>query len=261
MAYTFIQKLLPEDKYSLKSPFRMVPEGVCIHNTDNNVSAAGEIKYMITREDEKKEVGFHIAVDDIEVIQVVPFDRNCWASGDGSNGNGNRKYIHIEICYSLPNKPEFDELKFDKAEKNAAHFTAVLLKKYGWDVSKVKKHQDFSPKDCPHLTMKKGWQRFLDMIQSELYRLNDAIVEPVYNSVFTVGLYEGKVVVIGDPHLFVRSARNSSSQEIAKLLKGVTVTVGSILYENDKPSGTALWGSVIVSGKQGFIHLGYVKPL
>ena len=32
------------------------------------------------------QVSFHYAVDDIEVIQGLPLNRNAWASGDGGNG-------------------------------------------------------------------------------------------------------------------------------------------------------------------------------
>lgn len=36
---------------------------------------------------------FHIAVDDVEAIQGIPFNRNSWNCGDGRNGNGNRNGI------------------------------------------------------------------------------------------------------------------------------------------------------------------------
>ncbi len=43
---------------------------------------------------------FHIAVDDKEAVQGIPLERNAWHCGDGG-GNGNRKSIGVEICYSL----------------------------------------------------------------------------------------------------------------------------------------------------------------
>ena len=45
---------------------------------------------------------------------------------------------------------------------------AQLLKQYGWGIGKVKKHQDFSGKYCPHRTLDMGWNRFLNMIQKEM---------------------------------------------------------------------------------------------
>ena len=49
----------------------------------------------------------------------------------------------------------------------------MKLKENNWDISHVKKHQDFSGKYCPHRTLDMGWQRFLDMIQAELDELNE----------------------------------------------------------------------------------------
>ena len=154
------QQLISESKYDIKCPYSMTPIGIVIHNTANDASAKNEIAYMVNN---NNEVSYHIAVDDTEAIQAIPFTRNTWNAGDGGSGNGNRKHIAIETCYS---KSGGD--KFIKAEINCALITAKLLKQYGWGIDKVKKHQDFSGKYCPHRTLDLGWQRFLNMVQSEL---------------------------------------------------------------------------------------------
>lgn len=153
-----VKNLLPKDKYELKCPYTMKPEFIVVHNTANDASAENEINYMIGND---SSTGFHFAVDDKEVVQGIPLDRNAFHAGDGKNGKGNRKGISIEICYSKSGGE-----KFDKAEKNAVELIEYLLDKYGWDKSKVTKHQDYSGKDCPHRTLEKGWQRFLDMINA-----------------------------------------------------------------------------------------------
>ena len=86
----------------------------------------------------------------------------------GGSGEGNRYYIGVEICYSKSGGE-----RFNNAEKRAAREVALLLKEYGWTLSNVKKHQDFSGKYCPHRTLDLGWQRFLNMIQAELNNLNN----------------------------------------------------------------------------------------
>ena len=149
------KRLIPESKYSIKSPYTMTPELVVIHNTANDASAANEISYMTTS---NNLVSFHYAVDDLGAVQGIAENRSGWHAGDG-NGSGNRKGIGIEICYS---KSGGD--RFVKAERNAAELTADILKRYSWDISRVKKHQDFSGKYCPHRTLDLGWQRFLDMV-------------------------------------------------------------------------------------------------
>lgn len=154
-----IQRLISSNRYPYKSAYTMNPIGICIHNTDNDAPAKNEVSYM-ERNDNK--VSFHVAIDDKEAIQCIPFNRTAFAAGDGS-GDGNRKHIHIEICYSLSGGP-----KFEAAEKRAAKEVAALLKKYGWGISKIKRHKDFSNKNCPQRTMKMGWKRFLDMVSAEL---------------------------------------------------------------------------------------------
>ena len=253
MAYTFKQNMLASSKYSTKCPNPMTSEGICIHNTANDAAAANEISYMIGNNNKPS---FHIAVDDKEVIQAIPFDRNCWASGDGNSGRGNRKHIHIEICYS-----KSGGTKFTEAEENAAAYTAKLLKERGWNVSNVKKHQDFAQKYCPHRTLDLGWQRFINMVQFELNKLNGVSGETANSSdnIFKVGQYNSLVETTSN--LNVRSAHNSTAAIITTLPKETQIMVEYILYEDNKTTGTTLWGSVTASGKQGFIHLGFVKPV
>ena len=164
MAYTFKQNLVSSSKYSIKCPYTMTPQYITIHNTSNNASAENEVKYMINN---NNQTSYHVAVDDKYVIQAIPFNRNAWHAGDGANGTGNRKSIGIEICYSTGNLDTFK-----KAEANCAKYVATLLKQYGWTTAKVKRHKDWSGKNCPHKTMELGWDRFVKMIQKELDALN-----------------------------------------------------------------------------------------
>ena len=77
------------------------------------------------------------------------------------------KGFKFEICYS-----KSGGARFDAAEKNAARFIAQLLKERGWGVDKVKKHQDFSNKYCPHRTLDIGWASFVNMVKDYLNELN-----------------------------------------------------------------------------------------
>ena len=155
-----IKNIVPTEKYNIKCPYSMVASRIVVHNTANDASARNEISYMISN---NQEVSFHYAVDDKEVVQGIPENRNAWHSGDGENGKGNREGIAIEICYS---KSGGD--RFAQAEKNAADLIADILKRYNWDVGKVTKHQDYSGKYCPHRTMDMGWDRFIKMIEAKM---------------------------------------------------------------------------------------------
>lgn len=151
--------IISKDKYSLKCPYKMNPTRIVVHNTANDASARNEVKYM---QNNSNQTSFHFAVDDKEVIQALPLNRNSWNAGDGRSGKGNREGISIEICYS---KSGGD--KFIKAEKRASKLIAEILDQKGWDISRVTKHQDYSGKYCPHRTLDMGWNRFLKMIESE----------------------------------------------------------------------------------------------
>ena len=172
MALTITNVAMPKNKYSIKCPYTMVPKGITIHNTANDASAMAEISYMIGNDNT---VSYHYAVDDTRAVQGLPLNRNGWHASDGASGFGNRNTIAIEICYS-----KSGGAKFDKAEINASKLVAKLMKTYGWDISKVKRHYDYAPdrKYCPHRTITNGWTRFLNMCQAELDILNGKINKP-----------------------------------------------------------------------------------
>lgn len=154
------KNLVPESNYKNKCPYTMKPTRIVVHNTANDASAANEIAYMRRN---TNEVSFHYAVDDKEVVQGIEENRNSWNAGDGGKGKGNREGIAIEICYSKTGGE-----KFIKAEQNAVELIVDILKRYGWGIDKVTKHQDYNGKYCPHRTLDLGWDRFLNMIEEKL---------------------------------------------------------------------------------------------
>ena len=149
--------ICPTDKYPIKCPDKTTMEGITVHNTYNDASAMAEVSYMLGRPDK---VSFHAAVDNYRVVEGLPFDRSCYAAGDGRYGFGNAKTINIEICYSKSGGDNFIE-----AEKLAAEYIALLLKRYGWGIDRVGTHQMRSGKYCPHRTLDMGWQRFLNIVK------------------------------------------------------------------------------------------------
>ena len=218
-----VKNLVSESKYSVKCPYSMTPEFIVVHNTANDATAQNEIKYMISNDDQ---VSFHFAVDDKEVVQGLPLDRNAWACGDGANGKGNRKGIQIEICYS-----KSGGARFENAEKNAAKFIAQLLKERGWGVDKVKKHQDFSNKYCPHRTLDKGWASFVNMIKDYLNELN----KPVQST-------QSSSISVGDKVKVKTTATHyATGQSMASFVKGSTYEVTRVDENKLLLSGIVSW--------------------
>ncbi|HDR8155530.1 TPA: N-acetylmuramoyl-L-alanine amidase family protein [Bacillus cereus] len=152
------KNLVSSSKYGTKCPYTMNPEYITVHNTYNDATAENEVSYMIRNDNQ---VSFHIAVDDKEAVQGIPLERNAWHCGDGG-GNGNRKSIGVEICYSLSGGD-----RYYKAEDNAAIVVAQLMKQYNIPISKVRTHQSWSGKYCPHRMLDEGrWNSFIERVQN-----------------------------------------------------------------------------------------------
>lgn len=155
-----VQDLVSESKYSTQCPYHMVPEYITVHNTANDASAVNEIAFM----KRNNYNSYHFAVDDVEARQGLPLDRNNFSCGDGANGTGNRKSIAIEICYS-----KSGGARYVQAEENCVQLVAYLLKKYGLGVDRVKKHQDWSGKYCPHRILAENrWETFKNRVRVAL---------------------------------------------------------------------------------------------
>jgi N-acetylmuramoyl-L-alanine amidase CwlA len=172
------QSLVSTGKQGIKCPYALNPQYITIHNTANDASAANEIKYMISN---NKTVSFHIAVDDIEAIQGIPFNRNAWHAGDGSNGKGNRQSIAIEICYS-----KSGGAKFERAFSNALEVTAQLMKEYNIPASNIMYHKDWSGKNCPHRLLASGLtvEKYRELAQAEYNELySNGATKKVYQVV------------------------------------------------------------------------------
>lgn len=164
MAIKVVKNLVSKSKYGLKCPNPMKAEYITIHNTANDASAANEISYM---KNNSSSTSFHFAVDDKQVIQGIPTNRNAWHTGDGTNGTGNRRSIGVEICYR-----KSGGARYKAAEKLAIKFVAQLLKERGWGIDRVRKHQDWNGKYCPHRILSEGrWNQVKAAIEKELKSL------------------------------------------------------------------------------------------
>lgn len=235
--------------YKYNAPYAMNPVEICIHNTANTATARNEVAYMNRT---ANYTSYHVAIDDKEAVQAIPFNRNAFAAGDGANGRGNRRAIHIEICYSLDGGNNgHQSARYLKAEENAALYTAYVLHQYGWGVDKVKKHQDYSGKYCPHVILANGkWQWFKNRVQAHLNAIKkgSAKAKPAskpaskpkakkkgryetgwkYSGTFTVTAKEGIAVYANTHGTMSKNLVNKSSW----LNKGQWVNFDHLFYRN-----------------------------
>ncbi|OOR74514.1 N-acetylmuramoyl-L-alanine amidase [Bacillus cereus] len=173
--------LVPESRYEVLCPYEMNPTEITFHNTYNDAPAINERNNVANN---STGTSFHVAVDDKEAIQLIPFNRNAWHAGDGTYGRGNRHSIGVEICYSKSGGE-----RYRKAELNAIKVIRQLMDTFNIPISKVKTHQERNGKYCPHRMLDEGR---VEWFKSQLTQTSqkDEGVEIIVNKYNKVVTYE-----------------------------------------------------------------------
>lgn len=184
MPYTYRVMHLDQTAYNLKYKYgqSFTPTQITYHQTNNNASALHERNYLNNRTDNKY-IGFHLIVDDQEVIECLPLTIQTWHAGDAF-GDGNMKSIGVEMAYSTSQ----DINLRDKAIANGATLIANLMKTYNISIDNVYSHRDRTGKICPRdLISRYGEARFRNLIQSEYERLTQSNRSTPASEEFTIG--------------------------------------------------------------------------
>lgn len=167
--YTYRVNHIPKTTPHNRRPGRaMQPEYLTIHSTANPNSTAQNERDWLTNPSNTRTASWHIAVDDKEVIEAIPLNEMALHAGDGGNGTGNTKSIGIEICESGDRTNTI---------QNAAELVAKMLKERNWGVDRLRRHYDWSGKNCPRILADnnwKGWNDFKLAVQKELDKLNNS---------------------------------------------------------------------------------------
>ena len=148
----------------------MVPWHTVYHDTANkNVGANARMhqRYVQNHENDPKgaQISYHFAVDDKEIIQLIPLNEVAWCQGDG-NGNGNMHGISVEQCINADGDA-------GKAEDNACKLHGALLATY--PSMRLTKHQDWTGKWCPGQILNRGaWGSTV----SEIMKYKESLTKP-----------------------------------------------------------------------------------
>lgn len=145
----------------------MAPQYITIHDTGNpapGANARANGAYMRSPAGIAADANWHFTVDDKEIRQHLPLNRNGWHASDGYNGPGNRTSIAIEIC-------ENSDGDRAKAEQNAAQLCAWLIENVPTlrpFPECMRQHHDWARdgKNCPHILRDRpgGWAGFLTAV-------------------------------------------------------------------------------------------------
>ena len=160
MSYKLKSRWLSSAKYPRKSPYAMTPQGIVVHNTAGDASAAEEAAAMVGN---SSAVSFHVVIDEEYAVECIPFSRNAFHAGDGAQGYANRNLIGIEIARSAEESGD----RFRRAEENAALYIAHVCVQYGWTSAQLHQHNWYSATECPHRT-KAHWSDFLAKVDENI---------------------------------------------------------------------------------------------
>jgi len=164
MSYTFIVDRIPLNTPNSRRPgTKMTAETITIHNTANPTSTARNERGWLTNPSNTRTASYHYVVDSEHVIECIPQTEVAYHAG---HSVGNRTSIGVEICESGD---------YAKTLENATKFVAVLLDARGWGVERLRRHFDWSGKNCPRKMNNdgvwSGWHAFKTAVQIELERL------------------------------------------------------------------------------------------
>ncbi len=202
----------------------MAPEYLTIHSTANPNSTALNERSWLENSYNNRVASWHICVDENEAVEAIPLNEVAWHAGDGSKGPGNRKSISIEICESGDR---------EKTLENAAKLVVRMLKERGWGIDRLRRHYDWSGKNCPRILNYnnwKGWEIFKQSVKDKLTPKVEVVKE--LDIVKEGKKYRGWLLKLGDEYITVNETRafaeSNGQNVIAKIDEGkVVVTSGA----------------------------------
>jgi N-acetylmuramoyl-L-alanine amidase len=146
---------------------------ITIHNTGNPTSTAANERAWLTNPSNTRTASYHIVVDAKEAIEVLPLNEVAWHAGDGSKpASGNRTSIGIELCERNTYAGEYKQTL-----NHAVDIVTRLLLERNWGAKQLRRHFDWSGKNCPRLMNDDGqwtgWRHFLQQVTLRLQQLKD----------------------------------------------------------------------------------------
>lgn len=141
-----------------------------IHETDNfseGADAKAHSSFILQNANaEENIVSWHYTVDDRQICHHLPDDEPAYHAGDGMEKNGgNLNGIGIEMCVN-------EGGNYEQTLINTEKLCARLLIEYDLKPKALRKHQDFSGKECPAKLISSGrWEEFCDAVEKRYEEL------------------------------------------------------------------------------------------
>ena len=167
-----LEKNLLSNNHRLRPKGKYVITSITIHSTGNPDSTIDGERKWLDNPSNTRSAAWNDIVGEGRVINAIPHGEECWHCG---SIYGNRHSIGIELIESGDRK---------KVLETGAEFVASLLKQYSFNISDIKKHFDWTGKNCPRILIDpkyiKGgmdWNYFLGRVKA--YLDGDEVVEKI----------------------------------------------------------------------------------
>lgn len=141
---------------------KMTPQYITIHSTANPKSTAKNERDWLVNPSNNRTASWHICVDEKQAVEAIPLNEVAWHAG---NRNGNYTSIGIEICESGDRA---------KTIQNVVELVAKMLLDRNWGIDKLRRHFDWSGKNCPRIMSANNWQAWTGFklsVERELKKL------------------------------------------------------------------------------------------
>lgn len=124
---------------------------ITIHDTANKsvgADAAAHAKYIKSL---NEKTSWHYTVDDEYIYQHLPDGEKSYHTSDKE---ANESSIAVELCVNADGD-------FEKTVENAIDLIRDLTKKFNIPAENIKRHKDWTGKNCPASMSEAAWKEFL----------------------------------------------------------------------------------------------------
>lgn len=124
---------------------------ITIHDTGNKsvgADAAAHAKYIKSL---NEKTSWHYTVDDEYIYQHLPDSEKSYHTSDKE---ANESSIAVELCVNADGD-------FAKTVENAVYLIRGLAEKYNIPIENIKRHKDWTGKNCPASFDEAAWKEFL----------------------------------------------------------------------------------------------------
>lgn len=175
-----IDKKLVDKKYKSTRPgtLRDKIDWIVIHDTGNNKPTATGLNHAQYITTSNPGVSWHYTIDESLIYQHIPDNEVAYHAGDGlrptgtkwysstykktNYGGGNYNGIGIETCV-------YNGIDYLETVVTTAKLAAKLLYQYNLPIESLKRHYDFSGKNCPTVLINSNY--FKDLVTLTSYYL------------------------------------------------------------------------------------------